>query len=76
MTLIVINIVFSLSVSNISIGGHLGGLVAGVLGAGALISFRRYYPAVGRAGVVRGAVVVVIAIVSVAIAYARVKGLS
>jgi membrane associated rhomboid family serine protease len=76
MTLIVINIVFSLSVSNISIGGHLGGLVAGVLGAGALISFRRYYPAVGRAGAVRGAVVVAIGIISIAVAYARVKGLS
>jgi membrane associated rhomboid family serine protease len=76
MTLIVINIAFSYAVPNISIGGHLGGLVAGVLGAVALVSFRRYYPAVGRAGVVRGSAVVVIAIIAVAIAYYRVKHLT
>ncbi|HST26672.1 MAG TPA: rhomboid family intramembrane serine protease [Gaiellaceae bacterium] len=73
MTLIVINIAFSYAVPNISIGGHLGGLAAGVIGTVALVSFRRYYPAVGRAGIMRGAVVVVIAIAAVLIAYYRVK---
>src|SRR5207253_7786855 len=62
MTLIVINIAFSYAVPNISIGGHLGGLAAGILGTVALTSFRRYYPAVGRAGILRGAVVVMIGI--------------
>jgi membrane associated rhomboid family serine protease len=76
MTLIVINIAFSFAVPNISIGGHLGGLAAGVLGTVALVSFRRYYPAVGRAGIVRGAAVVVIAVIAVAIAYYRVKHLT
>ena len=57
-TLIVINIAFSFAVPNISIGGHLGGLAAGVLGAIAFVSFRQYYPAVGRPALVRGAVVV------------------
>jgi membrane associated rhomboid family serine protease len=76
MTLIVINIAFSFAVPNISIGGHLGGLTAGILGTIALVSFRRYYPAVGRAGIVRGAAVVAIAIVAVAIAYYRVKHLT
>ncbi len=75
MTLIVINIAFSYAVPNISIGGHLGGLAAGVLGTIALVSFRRYYPAVGRAGIVRGTAVVAIAIIAVAIAYYRVKHL-
>jgi membrane associated rhomboid family serine protease len=76
MTLIVINIAFSFAVPNISIGGHLGGLAAGVLGTVALVSFRRHYPAVGRAGIVRGAAVVAIAVVAVAIAYYRVKHLT
>ena len=76
MTLIVINIAFSFAVPNISIGGHLGGLAAGILGTVALTSFRRYYPAVGRAGIIRGAAVVMIGIGAVAIAYYRVKHLS
>jgi hypothetical protein len=75
MTLIVINIAFSFAVPNISIGGHLGGLTAGVLGTVAFTSFRRFYPAVGRAAIMRGAVVVVVGIVAVAIAYYRVKHL-
>jgi membrane associated rhomboid family serine protease len=76
MTLIVINIAFSFAVPNISIGGHLGGLVAGVLGTIALISFRQYYPAVGRPAIVRGSIVVAIAVAAVVIAYVRVKHLS
>jgi membrane associated rhomboid family serine protease len=76
MTLIVINIAFSFAVPNISIGGHLGGLAAGVLGTVAFTSFRQWYPAVGRAAIMRGGVVVVIGIVAVAIAYYRVKHLA
>ena len=76
MTLIVINIAFSFAVPNISIGGHLGGLAAGVLSTVALISFRQHYPAVGRPALVRGAIVVAIAVAAVVIAYVRVKHLS
>ncbi len=76
MTLIVINIAFSFAVPNISIGGHLGGLAAGALGTVAFVSFRQYYPAVGRPALVRGAFVVLIGVIAVAIAYARVKNLS
>lgn len=72
MTLIVINIAFSFAVSNISIGGHIGGLIAGIIGTVALISFRRYYPAVGNAALVRSAVVVAIGVLSVVIAYVKV----
>ncbi len=75
MTLIIINIAFSFAVPNISIGGHLGGLVVGVLGTVALVSFRSYYPAVGRAGIVRSLIVVLIAIIAVGVAYYRVKHL-
>jgi membrane associated rhomboid family serine protease len=73
MTLIVINLAFSAGFrSNISLGGHVGGLIAGILGTVALISFRRYFPAVGRAGIVRSAAVVAIGVVSVVIAYIKV----
>ena len=73
MTLIVINLAFSAGFrSNISLGGHVGGLIAGILGTVAFVAFRRYYPAVGRAGIVRSAAVVVIGIVSVVIAYIKV----
>jgi membrane associated rhomboid family serine protease len=41
--LIVINLVFGFSVSNISVGGHLGGLVAGVLCALAIVAGERGY---------------------------------
>ena len=76
MTLIVINIGFSFAVPNISIGGHLGGLAAGVASTVAFVSFRNVYPAVGRAALFRGAVVVAIGILAVVIAYARVKNLT
>ncbi|HZR92369.1 MAG TPA: rhomboid family intramembrane serine protease [Gaiellaceae bacterium] len=75
MTLIVLNLAFSAGFSsNISLGGHVGGLVAGIAGAVALVAFRRHYPAVGRAAIVRGGVVVAIGVVSVVIAYLRVHG--
>jgi membrane associated rhomboid family serine protease len=76
MTLIVINIGFSFAVPNISIGGHLGGLAAGVLSTVAFVSFRNVYPAVGRAALFRGAIVVAIGILAIVIAYARVKNLT
>jgi membrane associated rhomboid family serine protease len=73
MTLIVINLAFSAGFrSNISLGGHVGGLIAGILGTVALVAFRRFYPAVGRAGLVRSALVVAIGVVAVVIAYVKV----
>ena len=76
MTLIVINIAFSFAVPNISIGGHLGGLAAGALSTIAFISFRQQFPAVGRAALFRGAIVVGLGILAIVIAYARVKHLT
>jgi membrane associated rhomboid family serine protease len=73
MTLIVINVAFSFAVSNISIGGHLGGLVAGILGTVAFVGFRRYYPVVGRAALVRALIVVGIGVLSVLVAYLKVR---
>jgi len=70
MTLIVINLAFSFAFrANISIGGHLGGLVAGILGTYAFAQFRRY-----RSALPGIAVTVLIAAASVAIAYWKVRG--
>jgi membrane associated rhomboid family serine protease len=74
MTLIVINLAFSAGFSsNISLGGHVGGLIAGILGTIAFVGFRRQFPAVGRAAYVRAGIVVGIGVISVLIAYLKVK---
>jgi membrane associated rhomboid family serine protease len=41
MALVIINLIFTFTVSGISIGGHLGGLAGGALCALAFSSFRR-----------------------------------
>jgi membrane associated rhomboid family serine protease len=71
MTMIVVNLAFTFAVPNISRGGHLGGLVAGIVGMLALARFRHY-----RSAFPGIAVVAVIAAASVAIAYWKVRGLA
>jgi membrane associated rhomboid family serine protease len=72
MTLIVINLAFSLAFrSTISVGGHVGGLVAGILGTYAFAQFRRY-----RSPLPGIAVTLLIAAASVAVAYWKVRGLA
>jgi hypothetical protein len=64
----VINIVFSLSVPGISIGGHIGGLIGGAI-CGLLIvqlGERRRMPAAAIAGCMVVAVISVIAAIAVA----------
>jgi membrane associated rhomboid family serine protease len=72
MVLIVINLAFTVAVPNISIGGHIGGLIAGILATIALVAFRQQYPAVGTPGLIRGAIVLGIGVMSVVIAYAQI----
>ena len=80
LTLIVINLVFTLGFSSqISVGGHIGGLVGGILGAIALTSFgrgARRRVAFSDLSATRTAGLIVIGIISIAIAYWRVRGLA
>ncbi len=71
---VVLNVILSLVLSNISLGGHLGGLAGGALAVIALSKFGRGHAVYGRVGALEVAGVVAIALVSVAIAYGRVRG--
>jgi membrane associated rhomboid family serine protease len=74
MGLIVINLIFSFALSNISIGGHIGGLIGGIACMLILTRFGRTHGAYGRIGAVGIAGIVAVAAVSVAIAYWKVRG--
>ncbi len=65
---LLINIVFSLSFSGISIGGHLGGVVGGAAAGWVIVQFgeRRRMPGAALAGCVLVAVISVAAAIAVA----------
>ena len=72
--ILLINLVFTLSVSNISIGGHLGGLIAGLIGGELIVQFHERR---GRPGLVYlGCAIVAVASVAGAIAVAGGTGLT
>ena len=70
---IVINFVLTFSISSISKGGHIGGLVGGILCALGLTRFGRGHAAYGRLGLVGVVTIAMVAIAAVAVAYWRVK---
>jgi membrane associated rhomboid family serine protease len=65
--LIVINLIFTFAVSNISVGGHLGGLVAGIVLMWLLLHYR-------RSALMSLAASAAVVVVSVLLAYSRVRG--
>ncbi len=73
---IVLNLVFTFSISNISIGGHIGGLIGGALATLGFTRFGRAHAAYGRAGALGVATMVLVGVVSVAIAYWKARGYS
>jgi len=70
---ILINFVLTFSISSISKGGHIGGLVGGIVCALGLTRFGRGHAAYGRAGLLGTATIVLVGVASVAVAYWRVK---
>jgi membrane associated rhomboid family serine protease len=74
MGLIVINLALGFVLSNVSIGGHIGGLIGGAACMLVLSRFGRGHGAYGRIGASGILGVVAVAVLSVAIAYWRAKG--
>lgn len=72
--IVVINLALSFVLSNISVGGHVGGLVGGALAMLALNHFGRHQPLRSREGAAAVVSLVALAFVSVLIAYARARG--
>jgi membrane associated rhomboid family serine protease len=73
---IVINFVFTFSISGISKGGHIGGLVGGVICALGLTRFGRGHAAYGRPGLLGATTILLVGVASIAIAYWRVTSYS
>jgi membrane associated rhomboid family serine protease len=76
MSLIVLNLVISFAIPGISWGGHVGGLIGGILVTLAFARWGRGHAAYGRLGLAGIAGVLVVAAVSVAVAYWKVRGLA
>jgi membrane associated rhomboid family serine protease len=72
--IIVINLVLTFSISSISIGGHLGGLIGGALATLGMTRFGRGHAAYGRAGGLGVVTIVAVGVASLAIAYWKAKG--
>ncbi|HVS85094.1 MAG TPA: rhomboid family intramembrane serine protease [Gaiellaceae bacterium] len=74
MTWIVINLAIGFAIPNVSWGGHVGGVIGGILITLAYSQARRGREAYGRLGPIGGAALLVVAAASVAIAYWKVRG--
>jgi membrane associated rhomboid family serine protease len=74
LALVVINLVLSFSLSNISVGGHIGGLIGGILCTLVLSKFGRGHAAYSRVGLWGIAGVIAVGLLSIAVAYLKVRG--
>jgi len=73
VSIIALNLAFTLFIPGISIGGHLGGLVGGALGILALSRFGRGHAVYGKPGLLGIAGLVAIGVASILVAYLRVQ---
>jgi membrane associated rhomboid family serine protease len=73
---ILINFVLTFSISSISKGGHIGGLLGGMICALGLTRFGRGHAAYGRPGLLGVATIVLVGVASIAVAYWRVTSYS
>jgi membrane associated rhomboid family serine protease len=71
---VLLNLAFTFAVSYVSIGGHVGGLIGGALAVLVLSRFGQGHAVYGRFDVVSAAGLVGIAVVSLGVAYLRVRG--
>ena len=72
---IVANLVFTFAWSgNISVGGHIGGLIGGAAAMLAMSRFGRGNAAYGRTGLLGVAGIVAVGVISIAVAYWKAKG--
>ena len=74
ITLLVVNLAFTFAVPGISIGGHLGGLAGGALAILALSQFGRRSAVYGRNDAVAIGSLLAVGLVSVLVAYWKVRG--
>ena len=74
--LIAVNLIFTFAIPNISIGGHIGGLIGGALSMLAFSRLGRTHAIYGRPGLLGVAGVVAVGVASVLVAYFRVQGLA
>jgi membrane associated rhomboid family serine protease len=74
--LLVVNLVLTFAIPSISIGGHLGGLAGGAVGALALSRFGKTHAVYGRPGLLGALGLVAVGLASVAVAYWRVQTLA
>ena len=73
-TILILNLVITFTIPGISIGGHLGGLAGGALAILALSQFGKRSAVHSRFDLVSIASMFAIGVVSVAVAYWKVKG--
>jgi membrane associated rhomboid family serine protease len=74
--LIAVNLIFTFAIPNISVGGHVGGLIGGALSMLAFSRLGRTHAIYGRPGILGIAGVIAVGVGALLVAYFRVQGLA